>query len=182
MYRYCSFFFFKQKTAYEMRISDWSSDVCPSALLVPLLRGGAARLARTCRQRRLVATRAVAMDLDATRVRASSPAGGTLRRTEHDAEDRGASRRRIIDARSGARRRRPVAGPRVDCAAGMSGRTYRAGAGGGRGATLAGMSGAAAHRDGDQPRVRAGRRVVEALGGFSAGGGKGVGEGKGVGG
>src|SRR3546814_8737369 len=37
------FFFFKQKTAYEMRISDWSSDVCSSdlgrrhgaALLVP---------------------------------------------------------------------------------------------------------------------------------------------------
>src|SRR3546814_5961044 len=24
----CVFFFFKQKTAYEMRISDWSSDVC----------------------------------------------------------------------------------------------------------------------------------------------------------
>src|SRR3546814_7325264 len=32
------FFFFKQKTAYEMRISDWSSDVCSSDL--------AARLAR----------------------------------------------------------------------------------------------------------------------------------------
>src|SRR3546814_10688954 len=32
------FFFFKQKTAYEMRISDWSSDVCSSDLLaVPLL-------------------------------------------------------------------------------------------------------------------------------------------------
>src|SRR3546814_7213895 len=29
---YCSFFFFKQKTAYEMRISDWSSDVCSSDL------------------------------------------------------------------------------------------------------------------------------------------------------
>src|SRR3546814_1228186 len=31
------FFFFKQKTAYEMRISDWSSDVCSSdlALRVP---------------------------------------------------------------------------------------------------------------------------------------------------
>src|SRR3546814_12635305 len=28
---YC-FFFFKQKTAYEMRISDWSSDVCSSDL------------------------------------------------------------------------------------------------------------------------------------------------------
>src|SRR3546814_3984231 len=30
---YC-FFFFKQKTAYEMRISDWSSDVCSSDLNV----------------------------------------------------------------------------------------------------------------------------------------------------
>src|SRR3546814_14041316 len=31
---YCSavFFFFKQKTAYELRISDWSSDVCSSDL------------------------------------------------------------------------------------------------------------------------------------------------------
>src|SRR3546814_8230026 len=30
------FFFFKQKTAYEMRISDWSSDVCSSDLPGPL--------------------------------------------------------------------------------------------------------------------------------------------------
>src|SRR3546814_18996106 len=38
------FFFFKQKTAYEMRISDWSSDVCSSDLLRPLPRiGGAER-------------------------------------------------------------------------------------------------------------------------------------------
>src|SRR3546814_2363251 len=29
------FFFFKQKTAYEMRISDWSSDVCSSDLVAP---------------------------------------------------------------------------------------------------------------------------------------------------
>src|SRR3546814_8598492 len=29
------FFFFKQKTAYEMRISDWSSDVCSSDLGTP---------------------------------------------------------------------------------------------------------------------------------------------------
>src|SRR3546814_7140894 len=28
----CLFFCFKQKTAYEMRISDWSSDVCSSDL------------------------------------------------------------------------------------------------------------------------------------------------------
>src|SRR3546814_3420411 len=30
------FFFFKQKTAYEMRISDWSSDVCSSDLIAGL--------------------------------------------------------------------------------------------------------------------------------------------------
>src|SRR3546814_9221389 len=37
------FFFFKQKTAYEMRISDWSSDVCSSDLRgMHLGRGGAA--------------------------------------------------------------------------------------------------------------------------------------------
>src|SRR3546814_8986090 len=35
------FFFFKQKTAYEMRISDWSSDVCSSDLGLEL---GATRL------------------------------------------------------------------------------------------------------------------------------------------
>src|SRR3546814_4016312 len=29
---FAMFFFFKQKTAYEMRISDWSSDVCSSDL------------------------------------------------------------------------------------------------------------------------------------------------------
>src|SRR3546814_8752395 len=35
LFLYCvflCFFFFKQKTAYEMRISDWSSDVCSSDL------------------------------------------------------------------------------------------------------------------------------------------------------
>src|SRR3546814_5736238 len=32
--RFICFFFFKQKTAYEMRISDWSSDVCSSDLVV----------------------------------------------------------------------------------------------------------------------------------------------------
>src|SRR3546814_6459023 len=31
------FFFFKQKTAYEMRISDWSSDVCSSDLSIPVI-------------------------------------------------------------------------------------------------------------------------------------------------
>src|SRR3546814_7239851 len=41
-------FFFKQKTAYEMRISDWSSDVCSSDLLVsPVWQAGPAGSART---------------------------------------------------------------------------------------------------------------------------------------
>ena len=34
-----AYFFFKQKTAYEMRISDWSSDVCSSDLTVHVRRG-----------------------------------------------------------------------------------------------------------------------------------------------
>src|SRR3546814_4393729 len=38
------FFFFKQKTAYEMRISDWSSDVCSSDL------SGRGRLGKDARQ------------------------------------------------------------------------------------------------------------------------------------
>src|SRR3546814_4515923 len=37
-YLHFVFFFFKQKTAYEMRISDWSSDVCSSDLLDAPLR------------------------------------------------------------------------------------------------------------------------------------------------
>src|SRR3546814_14285739 len=42
------FFFFKQKTAYEMRISDWSSDVCSSDLRAATRR----RRERRCGSRR----------------------------------------------------------------------------------------------------------------------------------
>src|SRR3546814_4594501 len=38
-----SFFFFKQKTAYEMRISDWSSDVCSSDLAARRAENGRGR-------------------------------------------------------------------------------------------------------------------------------------------
>src|SRR3546814_5249424 len=38
-----SFFFFKQKTAYEMRISDWSSDVCSSDLSADRIAAGVRR-------------------------------------------------------------------------------------------------------------------------------------------
>src|SRR3546814_8868459 len=40
-------FFFKQKTAYEMRISDWSSDVCSSDLLAPLAHKPLGRICRS---------------------------------------------------------------------------------------------------------------------------------------
>src|SRR3546814_10731180 len=40
----CFVFFFKQKTAYEMRISDWSSDVCSSDLKLRVT--GAGKLVR----------------------------------------------------------------------------------------------------------------------------------------
>src|SRR3546814_5026022 len=46
------FFFFKQKTAYEMRISDWSSDVCSSDLVMMMaVAAGLAFEAETIRRR-----------------------------------------------------------------------------------------------------------------------------------
>src|SRR3546814_4918881 len=41
----CIIFFFKQKTAYEMRISDWSSDVCSSDLIESRLSTAVSRMA-----------------------------------------------------------------------------------------------------------------------------------------
>src|SRR3546814_2801250 len=51
------FFFFKQKTAYEMRISDWSSDVCSSDLAKMLAGAGIVRTHRSalCRRDAVVA-------------------------------------------------------------------------------------------------------------------------------
>src|SRR3546814_4964141 len=43
------FFFFKQKTAYEMRISDWSSDVCSSDLIGARGCDGLSLITRTAR-------------------------------------------------------------------------------------------------------------------------------------
>src|SRR3546814_10260994 len=47
------FFFFKQKTAYEMRISDWSSDVCSSDLTDRLYKKAVELLKRKNAVRRL---------------------------------------------------------------------------------------------------------------------------------
>src|SRR3546814_4428096 len=55
------FFFFKQKTAYEMRISDWSSDVCSSDLKDAGVDAAVDRIARRIelgRQRRQTARQA----------------------------------------------------------------------------------------------------------------------------
>src|SRR3546814_3766226 len=41
------YFFFKQKTAYEMRISDWSSDVCSSDLVAETLLDRLSMVTRT---------------------------------------------------------------------------------------------------------------------------------------
>src|SRR3546814_2556918 len=63
------FFFFKQKTAYEMRISDWSSDVCSSDLLAARHLDAAAlgRLARggDLRRRHRGAVRPAGVAVDA---------------------------------------------------------------------------------------------------------------------
>src|SRR3546814_3161796 len=47
-YLVCVVFFFKQKTAYELRISDWSSDVCSSDLTLSCLSLNACASARLC--------------------------------------------------------------------------------------------------------------------------------------
>src|SRR3546814_9425127 len=82
-------FFFKQKTAYEMRISDWSSDVCSSDLLRKVVSGirgldpGSVRLARE------PGAISFSFDPDANtaeglleKVRASLSDGMTVRRSE----------------------------------------------------------------------------------------------------
>src|SRR3546814_4506591 len=70
------FFFFKQKTAYEMRISDWSSDVCSSDL--------AEAHRRDIEQRRLIGARALCgADLDPPR-----PVVADLRRDARSEERR----------------------------------------------------------------------------------------------
>src|SRR3546814_18355369 len=73
----CAFcFFFKRKTAYEMRISDWSSDVCSSDLA---LAGPAAATALVgARQRRQGRSGMPATDRPADSDRPRRPAGRRL--------------------------------------------------------------------------------------------------------
>src|SRR3546814_10875329 len=96
------FFFFKQKTAYEMRISDWSSDVCSSDLddhvaAVEQCQGLAlARQAHADRAMQQVPVEGVHRlaefehhelgDVDQQRHRADAAAAQALRSEEHKSE------------------------------------------------------------------------------------------------
>src|SRR3546814_12244928 len=90
----CVVFFFKQKTAYEMRISDWSSDVCSSDLnagLADRLRQGCGALRGRCRQDIVLRRRDRAVSDRRPRLRygvASGPDGGKAARDESGHADR----------------------------------------------------------------------------------------------
>src|SRR3546814_5147654 len=66
-------FFFKQKTAYEMRISDWSSDVCSSDLPAPHVRHSARHHNTGQRCERANGRRWIAPDYGETRVGMAVP-------------------------------------------------------------------------------------------------------------
>src|SRR3546814_17896470 len=61
---YCCFFLLKEKTAYELRISDWSSDVCSSDLwdVARSCAGDRAEIGIAQLERHRAAERAVAID------------------------------------------------------------------------------------------------------------------------
>src|SRR3546814_19172487 len=98
------FFFFKQKTAYEMRISDWSSDVCSS----DLRRGeeGFQILADPEHHGRFLARRRVGR-LQADGVRRGAALHDKMRRAGacHDAGDQPMHRLAGIDNRDGSSNR-----------------------------------------------------------------------------
>src|SRR3546814_16729551 len=81
-----AFFFFKQETAYEMRIRDWSSDVCSSDLLCSASQFGAGLRSRCVDQRAIRITmnsenrRAVYRGLHPTTFRSTPPCSVSVTR------------------------------------------------------------------------------------------------------
>src|SRR3546814_2850721 len=75
---------FKQKTAYEMRISDWSSDVCSSDLTTSRQRGGSRSKAAPSRCRIWCASRRRSGDTSSNKTfkAAGSPTGSIETRSE----------------------------------------------------------------------------------------------------
>src|SRR3546814_8738508 len=128
------FFFFKQKTAYEMRISDWSSDVCSSDLSL----GDALHLSRQGRGRARTDPAAAAV------VRQAQVGGGTAARDDLPAgESAGGLRcdessRRCRGGATGTGQRRGRVRLRDD-----DGRGERSRCGTGRGAAQGGRAGSA---------------------------------------
>src|SRR3546814_18383816 len=74
------FFFFKQKTAYDMRISDWSSDVCSSDLVLATAVGKLRRALHASGENRIVTVPRLGYRLDGPveRVALGQRLGGTL--------------------------------------------------------------------------------------------------------
>src|SRR3546814_5182627 len=99
------FFFFKQKTAYEMRISDWSSDVCSSDLLA-IEQLVAFRLAAGEAEREHAADRAIEVHVDrfeqVVRVRGNlrRPATGGIQRRRWRSEERRVGKECVSTCRS----------------------------------------------------------------------------------
>src|SRR3546814_7990718 len=97
------FFFFKQKTAYELRISDWSSDVCSSDLIralqgTPEAKGETAHGSCCRRNRRWRYPACASRRRDAGSIRCRDPAGlpshPRLRSTHHSSVRRRSRLRR----------------------------------------------------------------------------------------
>src|SRR3546814_3659842 len=72
-------FFFKQKTAYEMRISDWSSDVCSSDLRPRRLSGERRACSAVRNQRAVKSRRGRSPDLQESRFAAGQSESASLR-------------------------------------------------------------------------------------------------------
>src|SRR3546814_4809329 len=86
------FFFFKQKTAYEMRISDWSSDVCSSDLCFASERPTSSGWLLRQRKTDIFRRRVMCVDADRRRL---EPAGDSDRAVMIGGPDRRSEERRV---------------------------------------------------------------------------------------
>src|SRR3546814_17355726 len=125
----CFVFFFKQKTAYEMRISDWSSDVCSSDLggRNPLRCGGrqcGPEVGRHCADRTVP-----------ERSRRTRSRGGRYRQGSPGRAGKRLRRNRVVARESQARDGGGRTGSRADRKTGGEGKSVvgRVDVGGGRG-------------------------------------------------